>query len=107
MIKGLKICGISNSETLSYILNHNYPPKFIGFICNYKKSRRYVSYENLQKLIALKKKDVNFVSVLVNPDKNIFEKIKDFSFHYFLLYLIIVCSNQKLKPAGWGTRIRT
>ena len=42
MVKGIKICGISDLETLSYILNHKYPPKFIGFITNYKKSKRYV-----------------------------------------------------------------
>ena len=30
MIKGLKICGVSDPETLSYILNHQFPPKFVG-----------------------------------------------------------------------------
>ena len=48
MIKDLKICGISDPETLNFILNHPYPPKFIGFITNYKKSKRYVNYENLK-----------------------------------------------------------
>ena len=37
MIKGCKICGVSDSTTLKYIINHPYPPQFIGFICNYKK----------------------------------------------------------------------
>ena len=32
MIKGIKICGVSNFETLEYIINHPYPPNFIGFI---------------------------------------------------------------------------
>ena len=39
MIKGLKICGISDPKTLKYILNHSYPPNFVGFITNYKKSK--------------------------------------------------------------------
>ena len=32
MIKGCKICGIKDSDTLNYIINHPYPPKFIGFV---------------------------------------------------------------------------
>ena len=51
MIKDLKICGISDPKTLNYILNHPHPPKFIGFITNYKKSKRYVEYENLKNLV--------------------------------------------------------
>ena len=42
MIKGCKICGIKDSDTLNYVINHSHPPKFIGFICNYPKSSRYV-----------------------------------------------------------------
>ena len=86
MIKGVKICGVRDSETLGFILNHNYPPKFVGFISNYKKSKRYVTYENIQKLIKFKKKGINFVSVLVNPDDDILEKIKNISFDYYQLY---------------------
>ena len=56
MIKGCKICGIKDSDTLSYIINHPYPPKFIGFICNYPKSSRYVELKSLKKLLNIKKK---------------------------------------------------
>ena len=86
MIKDLKICGISDSKTLNYILNHPYPPKFIGFITNYKKSRRYVSYNNLKNLLNVNKKQTNFVSVLVNPTNELLEKIKDLKFDYYQLY---------------------
>ena len=55
MIKGCKICGISDSDTLNFIINHPHPPKFIGFICNYPKSSRYVEFENLKKLLSIKK----------------------------------------------------
>ena len=55
MIKNLKICGISDPEILNYILNHPNPPKFIGFITNYKKSKRYVKYENLINLVNVNK----------------------------------------------------
>ena len=50
MNKGLKICGISDPETLNYILKHPHPPKFIGFITNYENSKRYVAYENFLNL---------------------------------------------------------
>jgi len=86
MIKNLKICGISDPKTLNYILNHPYPPKFIGFVTNYKKSRRYVEYKNLKNLININKKQVNFVSVLVDPSDELLEKIKDLNFDYYQLY---------------------
>ena len=86
MIKDLKICGISDPETLSYILNHPYPPKFIGFITNYKESKRYVAYDNLKNLINVNKKQSNFVSVLVNPTNEFLEKIKGLNFDFYQLY---------------------
>ena len=81
-----KICGIKDSKTLNYIVNHNNPPKFVGFITNYPKSRRYVGHENLKKLINIDKKKINFVSVLVSPDDEILEKIKNLNFDYYQLY---------------------
>ena len=51
MIKECKICGVSDSKTLSYIINHPHPPQFVGFICNYKKSSRYVEITKLKKLL--------------------------------------------------------
>ena len=81
-----KICGIKDSKTLNYIVNHNYPPKFIGFITNYPKSKRYIEYENLKNLINIDKKKINFVSVLVDPNDKTLEKIKDLNFDYYQLY---------------------
>ena len=86
MIKDLKICGVSDPETLNYILNHPYPPKFIGFITNYKKSKRFVEFNKLKNLLKINKKQTNYVSVLVNPTDIILEKIKDLNFDYYQLY---------------------
>ena len=86
MIKGIKICGVSDLETLNYIVNHQFPPKFVGFISNYKKSRRYVEYEKLKKLVNIKKKETSFVAVLVDPDNKILEQIKELSFDFYQLY---------------------
>ena len=81
-----KICGIKDSKTLNYIINHNHPPRFIGFITNYKKSKRYVEFEKLKELLNIEKNGINFVSVLVNPDEEILEKIKNLKFDYYQLY---------------------
>ena len=97
MIKGLKICGISDSETLNYILNHPYPPKFIGFITNYKKSKRFVDFEKLKKLVNVDKKQVKFVSVLVNPSDETLEKIKNLNFDYYQLYDVDPNRTMKIK----------
>ena len=86
MIKGLKICGISDPKTLNYILNHKHKPSMIGFITNYEKSRRFIEYDKLQNLINIDKKNVNFVSVLVSPNEEILEKIKNLDFDYYQLY---------------------
>ena len=86
MIKGIKICGVSDLKTLNYIIKHPYPPQFIGFITNYKKSKRYVEFEKLKELINIDKKGINFVSVLVNPDDEILEMIKNLKFDYYQLY---------------------
>ena len=81
-----KICGVKNISTLKYIINHKHPPKFIGFITNFKKSKRYVEYEVLKKLTNINKRKINFVAVLVSPDEYILEKIKDLNFDYYQLY---------------------
>ena len=93
-MKGSKICGISDLNILNFIINHQYPPKFIGFICNYKKSSRYVEIEKLNELLKLDKKNSYFVAVLVKPDKEILEKIKHFPFDYYQLY---DCTPEEIK----------
>ena len=93
-MKGSKICGISDLDTLNFIINHQFPPQFIGFICNYKKSTRYVEVEKLNELLALDKKNSYFVAVLVRPDENILEKIKYLPFDYYQIY---DCTPEEIK----------
>ena len=97
MIKGSKICGISDPKTLNYIINHQYPPQFIGFICNYSKSKRYVQFDKLVKLIDVDKKNISFVAVLVNPNDLFLEKIKNLNFDYYQLYDVSPEKTQKIK----------
>ena len=55
MILKSKICGVSDSKILNFIVNHNYPPQFVGFIVNYPKSRRYVDTKKLKELMNIPK----------------------------------------------------
>ena len=86
MIKGCKICGIVDPNILNFIINHRYPPKFIGFICNYPKSSRFVGINDLKNLLNIKKNKSEFVAVLVKPNNEILEQIKNLPFDYYQLY---------------------
>ena len=81
-----KICGISESKTLDFILNHKFPPEFIGFIVNYPASKRFVQTDKLNNLLNVNKKSSKFVAVLVKPNIEILEKIKNFKFDYYQIY---------------------
>lgn len=94
MIQNCKICGVKDSQTLKYITNHKYPPKMIGFICNWPKSKRFVSNDQLKELLKIDKKGTSYVAVLVNPDDNTLEKVKNLPFDYYQLY---DCEPQKIK----------
>jgi len=86
MINACKICGVTDLKTLNYLIDHPFAPKFIGFICNYEKSSRFLEIEKLKELTSINKKNVKFVAVLVKPSDVILEKIKDFNFDYYQLY---------------------
>ena len=81
-----KICGISDSKTLEYLINHPNPPQYVGFIVNYPKSKRFVEFERLKYLLKINKKNSEYVAVLVNPSEDILEKIKDLPFDYYQIY---------------------
>jgi len=89
-----KICGISDSKTLEYLINHPNSPEYIGFIVNYPKSKRFVEHNELEKLLKINKKNSKYVAVLVRPNHDILEKIKDLPFDYYQIY---DCSSNELK----------
>ena len=86
MIQPCKICGISDSKTLEFLTSHPTPPKMIGFICNWPKSKRFVEYDKLKELLKVDKKNSEYVAVLVKPNEDILERIKDLPFDYYQLY---------------------
>ena len=81
-----KICGVSDDEILNFIINHKFPPKFIGFIVNYPKSKRFVEINKLKNLINIDKKKSKFVAVLVKPTDEILKKIQYLKFDYYQIY---------------------
>ena len=88
-----KICGISDPDTLKFLTNHSYPPQFIGFIVNYKRSKRYVDQKKLKSYYQSIKNSL-YVAVLVKPDQRILEEIKDLYFDYYQIY---DCSSEEIK----------
>ena len=92
-----KICGVSDSETLNYIINHIYSPELIGFIVNYPKSKRFVKKDKLKELLKIDKKKSFYVAVLVDPDDDTLEDIKDLPFDYYQLYNCSVNKVNKIK----------
>ena len=92
-----KICGVSDSETLNYLINHIYSPELIGFIVNYPKSKRFVKKNKLKELLKIDKKRSFYVAVLVNPNDDTLEDIKDLPFDYYQLYDCSVYKISKIK----------
>ena len=89
-----KICGVSDVKILNFIINHKFPPKFIGFIVNYPKSKRFVEINKLKDLININKKKCKFVAVLVKPSDEILEKIQFLKFDYYQIY---DCTPEEIK----------
>ena len=81
-----KICGVKDIKTLKFLISHKYPPKYIGFICNYPKSHRNLGIKDLKSLTNIKKRKSNFVAVLVSPKLEFLKKISKIKFDFFQLY---------------------
>ena len=81
-----KICGITDSKILQYLTTHPNSPLFIGFIVNYSKSKRFVEFKKLKNLLRNNKINSKYVAVLVKPNEDILEKIKDLPFDYYQIY---------------------
>ena len=86
MIQPCKICGISDSKTLEFLTSHPTPPQMIGFICNWPKSKRFVEHDKLKELLKVDKRKSEYIAVLVKPNEDILERIKDLPFDYYQLY---------------------
>ena len=86
MTLSCKICGISDTKTLEFLTAHPTSPKMIGFICNWPKSKRFVEHDKLKELLKVDKRKSEYIAVLVKPNEDILERIKDLPFDYYQLY---------------------
>ena len=80
----LKVCGLSNPSEVEICINNDV--NFCGFILNYPKSHRYVSYEKAKELINIDKNKTQYVGVLVEPSLEELEKFSQLNLDYFQLY---------------------
>ena len=55
----VKVCGLTNHEHVKTCVKNNVD--FCGFILNYPKSHRFISYEKARKLTSIKKNKTNYV----------------------------------------------
>ena len=80
----LKICGLSNPVEVKTCIKNDV--NFCGFILNYTKSHRYISFERAKYLLNISKKKVQYVGVLVNPSYEELKKFSKLNIDYFQLY---------------------
>ena len=80
----VKVCGLSNSSEVKACIE--YGADFCGFILNYPKSHRFVSYEKSLQLTNLNKKKTKFVGVLVQPSEEELNKFSKLNIDYFQIY---------------------
>ena len=80
----IKVCGLS--KILEVETCRNLGVNYCGFILNYPKSHRFISYEHAKTLTEIKKGNSKYVGVLVNPTHEDLEKFAKLNIDYFQLY---------------------
>jgi phosphoribosylanthranilate isomerase len=80
----IKICGLSKEKEVENCVNLG--ADFCGFILNYPKSHRNLSYETAKDLTQIKRNRTKYVGVLVQPKKIDLEKYSKINLDYFQLY---------------------
>jgi phosphoribosylanthranilate isomerase len=79
-----KVCGLTTAEQVETCVS--YGANFCGFILNYQKSHRYVTYQVAKQLTEVKKKNTYYVGVLVNPSEEELEMFSNLNLDYFQIY---------------------
>ena len=80
----LKVCGLSNPSEVEICINNNV--NFCGFILNYPKSHRHISFEKAKELSNIEKNKTQYVGVLVEPSLEELKKFSQLDLDYFQLY---------------------
>ena len=80
----VKVCGITRKKELKFCIDNNV--SFCGFILNYPKSHRNLSFKKAKNLLNIKKNKTKFVAVLVNPSEYEFLKYTKLNLDFIQLY---------------------
>ena len=79
-----KVCGLSTTQQVETCIDND--ANFCGFILNYKKSHRFVSYQKAEQLTKINKKNTSYVGVLVRPTNEELETFSNLNLDYFQIY---------------------
>ena len=80
----LKACGLSNSIEVETCVSQNVD--YCGFILNYPKSHRYISFDKAKVLANINKVNTKYVGVLVKPTEEQLNQFSELNLDYFQLY---------------------
>ena len=80
----VKVCGLSTAKQVKTCVELG--ANYCGFILNYPKSHRYIQLEKAKELTNIKKKNTEYVGVLVNPKNKELEKFSKLNIDYFQIY---------------------
>ena len=80
----VKICGLSTVEHLKTCIT--FGTNYCGFILNYPKSHRFISFKKAKELTSIPKKNTEYVGVLVDPKKEELEEFSKLNIDYFQIY---------------------
>jgi phosphoribosylanthranilate isomerase len=80
----LKACGLSNPVEIETCVSLNI--NYCGFILNYPKSHRHISFDRARELTKINKGNSKYVGVLVEPTIEQLNQFSELNFDYFQLY---------------------
>ena len=80
----LKACGLSNPIEIETCVSLNI--NYCGFILNYPKSHRHISFDRARELTKINKGNSKYVGVLVEPTIEQLNQFSELNFDYFQLY---------------------
>ena len=80
----VKVCGLSTAKQVKTCVELG--ANYCGFILNYPKSHRHIQLEKAKELTNIKKKNTEYVGVLVNPKNKELEKFSKLNIDYFQIY---------------------
>ena len=80
----LKVCGLTNIIEVETCVSLNV--NYCGFILNFPNSHRYISLSKARELTKIKKKNTEYVGVLVKPTYEELNQFSKLNLDYFQIY---------------------